>query len=323
MKEYVLENEYIKLKFLDLGGTITSLVKKNTQTNYILSYQNYTDYQNNSYYLGSLIGRSAGRTYPTYYINYDGEKQQLDANEGVKHLHGGAEGFHTQKFIVKKIDSFTFELVLNDTTSLYDKAQIKVYYILNGNRFILKVLGNSEVPTVFNVTSHLYFNLNSNNNDDGITNHKLKINSHQIQLVDESFIPTQRYEKYDSNHNQKFFFVNYKQINEAFNLNNNLSNKCNGGIDLAYYFENDTMDECKIHLIDDDGNNEMKIYSNQESCVVYTLNKISKKVKLKNNKNISKFGGITFEMQKLPNFVHNTNNCLENQYESLTVYEIL
>ena len=74
MKKYTLENEFILVEFLDLGGCITKLEKKNNQTNFVLHYSDSETYQSNPYFLGATIGRNAGRTFPPYYLNSD-EKQ--------------------------------------------------------------------------------------------------------------------------------------------------------------------------------------------------------------------------------------------------------
>ena len=45
MKKYTLENEFILVEFLDLGGCITKLEKKNNQTNFVLHYSDSETYQ--------------------------------------------------------------------------------------------------------------------------------------------------------------------------------------------------------------------------------------------------------------------------------------
>ena len=65
MNTYSIENENIKIEFLTKGATIVSIRKKETDTEYILSYKNLHRYENNNYYFGATIGRNAGRTYQT------------------------------------------------------------------------------------------------------------------------------------------------------------------------------------------------------------------------------------------------------------------
>lgn len=103
--------------------------------------------------------------------------------------------------------------------------------------------------------------------------------------------------------------------------NSELLKICNGGIDLAYRFIDDTA--LKIHLSNDTGDNQLKIYSNQESCVVYTLNKIGNIRQINDGISIYKHAGITFEMQNLPNYIHERSNYLANKIKSKTRYEII
>ncbi len=78
----------------------------------------------------------------------------------------------------------------------------------------------------------------------------------------------------------------------------------------------------KIILRDAERKNTLKIYSDQEACVIYTLNKISDQVKLSQKSTIEQFGGITFEMQRRPNYVHSEKDYLTTDYKAYTTYEI-
>ena len=50
-----------------------------------------TDYERNPAYFGVLVGRFANRIAKGQ-ITVDGQKYQLDVNNGPNHLHGGADG---------------------------------------------------------------------------------------------------------------------------------------------------------------------------------------------------------------------------------------
>ncbi|GEQ62510.1 aldose 1-epimerase [Vagococcus lutrae] len=323
MKIFTLENEYIKVNFLSLGATIVDLIKKSNQVNYVLRYDNIDQYTKNSYYFGVLIGRNAGRTFPARYRNYLNEKIELDLNEGNKHLHGGKYGLHMKEFEVVKKSNTEYSLFLEDNQTLYEKASIEINYCLEGNRFIYKIKGTSQVPTIFNLTNHTYFNLNQDKTK-GIEEHIMRIDSDRIQLIDDNYIPNGKIGDLGNVENKEWNFKNNKQIYDCLAQNSSLSKICSGGIDLAYLFkEGLNFEKEKIHLQSLDRTNQLKIYSNQSSCVVYTLNKINEAVKINAGKKIKKHHGITFEMQKEPNFIHSSSECLENEYKSITVYEIM
>lgn len=319
MKEYTLENQYIYLRFLDLGGIITKLVKKQTDTNYVLNYADYENYQANPYYFGATIGRVAGRTFPPYYHNYHEQKVDLDINENRLHLHGGNHGLHNRIWDVRKSAQNEYVLLLVDKSPMYAEMGFKITYRLLGNLFDIEYSGISKEPTVCNLTNHSYFNLNKDKSLN-ILNHYLKTSESEIQLVDEHFVPTGIYSDMKEDYTN-FNFNEGKRIFEGINGRNDLSSYCLGGIDLAYIFKEEKGPS--IELKSNDRLNTLRIHSNQESCVIYTLNKISKKVKVNNCVPISQFSGITFEMQRRPNYIHSEKDYLDSNYYSETFFEII
>lgn len=323
MKIFTLENEYIKVNFLSLGATIVDLIKKSNQVNYVLRYDDINQYTKNSYYFGALIGRNAGRTFPARYRNYLNEEIELDLNEGNKHLHGGKYGLHMKEFKVVKKSNTEYSLFLEDNQTLYEKASIEINYRLEDNRFIYEIKGTSQVPTIFNLTNHTYFNLNQDKTK-GIEEHIMRIDSDRIQLIDDNYIPNGKIGDLGNVANKEWNFKTNKHIYDCLAQNSSLSKICSGGIDLAYLFkEHLIFEKEKIHLQSLDRINQLKIYSNQTSCVVYTLNKINEAVKINDGKKIRKYHGITFEMQKEPNFIYSSSEYLENEYKSITVYEVI
>ena len=93
MHTYTLDNGQIQMSFVLAGASIVSLGRS---YNYLLSYSNIEDYQDNPLYLGTMVGRNAGRTSPNYYTNHLGQKVILDINEEPNtHLHGGNNNMKT------------------------------------------------------------------------------------------------------------------------------------------------------------------------------------------------------------------------------------
>ena len=160
--------------------------------------------------------------------------------------------------------------------------------------------------------------MNGNRNCSTVKNHYLKIEESELQIVDDDFIPTEKYSEM-KNEYQNFDFSSEKKIIEAFNVDNDLSRKCKGGIDLAYCFKKNVITTPKIEIWSDNRKNGLRIYSNQESCVIYTLNKL-----IDSEKEFQKYQGITFEMQKRPNYIHSSpGGYLQNNYYNYIRYEIL
>ena len=318
MNTYSIENEYLKIEFLSKGGTVVSIRKKETNTEYILSYKNIDRYVNNVYYFGATIGRNAGRTYPTEYTNFSGKKVKLKPNENKVYLHGGEDGLDSVEWNLSILEADFALLEYKDSNPDYEKSSVNVIYQLIGKNFVIRYLGNAEIPTIFNLTNHSYFNLNGNRDNSTVKNHYLKIEESELQIVDDDFIPTEKYSEM-KNEYQNFDFSSEKKIIEAFNVDNDLSRKCKGGIDLAYCFKKNVITTPKIEIWSDNRKNGLRIYSNQESCVIYTLNKL-----IDSEKEFQKYQGITFEMQKRPNYIHRSpGGYLQNNYYNYIRYEIL
>lgn len=322
MKTYQLENAKVLVEFLDLGGCITKIIKKQNNTNYVLSYKDYSNYKRNPYFLGGTIGRLAGRTYPPRYYNYRSEEVRLSVNEGSVHLHGGDDGFHLKNWQVDKTGTLEYTLSYFDNSSAHDAMDFQLVYKLEGNVFTITYKGTAAQPTVCNLTNHSYFNLNYDKST-SIEKHLLEVKSSKIQLIDKKSIPTGEYDNLLTDEAANFDFKKVKKINLALYLETELSTFCSKGIDLAYIFDDKNVKLPQIHLISDNRENELKIYSNQESCVIYTLNKISFPSIINDGNRIKKYGGITFEMQQRPNFINEEAEYLRNVYHSITSYEIL
>ncbi|HCM86945.1 MULTISPECIES: aldose epimerase family protein [Enterococcus] len=319
MQKFQLENEYVLVEFFDYGGILTKMVNKRTGQNYVLAYEDEQSYLDNPYFFGATIGRNAGRTFPPHYLNYAGEKVVLDTNEGQLHLHGGKNGLHQVTWQVRSIDETAFQLTYEDTKSPYEPLALKMIYRLVKNRFSIEMSAIANEPTVCNLTNHSYFNLE---NQKTIEDHYLQTASAEIQVIDEQFVPTGEYSAMNDPEDRLFDFSQEKQISEALVQKTNLSKICTNGIDLAYCFKQKDTAKPKIILTDHHKKNQLKIYSDQEACVIYTLNKISNDLKLANGNFIERFGGITFEMQRRPNYVQTEQEYLTTNYSAITTYEM-
>ncbi|MBO1306014.1 hypothetical protein JZO70_07570 [Enterococcus sp. 669A] len=319
MESYQIENDQVLIEFLDYGGIITKMINKKTGQNYVLAYENKSDYQANPYFFGATIGRNAGRTFPPFYKNVRGQKIELDRNEGNVHLHGGKNGFHQVQWQVEQVTEDSYQLTYEDLGSPYEPMKIVLAYRLVDNNFYMYMKGQANKPTICNLTNHSYFNLGT---ETTVEQHLLQTAPATIQLIDEQFVPTKHYSAMDTPEYAPFDFSREKEIQAALNLNTSLSKICADGIDLAYCFTEAAEKIAKIQLTDPQRENKLTIYSDQEACILYTLNKLSDKVKLENGFMVEKYGGVTFEMQRRPNYVHTDADYLVTDYEACTIYEI-
>lgn len=319
-----IENDKIRIDFLDIGGTILNFIKKDNQTNYILRYDNLEQYRDNDdYFLGANIGRNAGRTVPAWYINYQKKKVYLDKNEGPSHLHGGRHGTQFQNFTCHQISPNKAELTLYDNNPYYEDAEITIVYSLTDNHFDIEYFGESLVPTIFNFTNHMYFNLDTvKEESSNILDHWLKLADAKIQMLDQNGLPIDKFIDLDSTTDKLINFSSEKKIGKSLKSNHSMLEKANGGLDFAYRFL-DNKNEPQVELYDSTKTNGLLISSNQEASVIYTLNKSNDKLLLNNGMSSEKYRGVTFEMQRLPNYVHHADKILESSYYSHIRYTVV
>lgn len=320
MKLYQIENALVRIAFMDLGGCITQLVNKQTGVNYVLQYADLETYQHNPHCFGAIIGRNAGRTYPACYQNAHGDKVALDTNEGDVHLHGGYEGLHLKTWQVAKINETAYQLSYEDTTSPYEPMSLTVIYRLEGDTFTIEMDGEGQEATICNLTNHAYFNLNRDKKR-GIAQHQLRISPAHVQVLDERSIPTGKYLDPTSAEGLDFSFTEMKAIEGAFDTGSQLSKNCAGGLDMAYCFDRDS-NEHRVDLSSDDGTNHLTITTDQEAAVIYTLNKVDEAIPVNEGIPLQKYHGITFEMQRKPNYVHLDSDYLVRNYHAKTQYRV-
>ena len=87
---FKLQSPKLKIEILNYGGIIKSIEtpdKNNDFENVVLGYEDINLYKSNPNYLGSLIGRTAGRIYNGEFILND-KKYTLAKNNNSHHLHG-------------------------------------------------------------------------------------------------------------------------------------------------------------------------------------------------------------------------------------------
>jgi len=106
MKVYTLKNSHgVVIQFLPLGGKIISIKLPSASgeiNDVVIGYDTPEEAINGDSYFGALCGRYANRI-ANGQFTIDGDKFQLDINNGPNHLHGGKEGFNTRIWEVHEI----------------------------------------------------------------------------------------------------------------------------------------------------------------------------------------------------------------------------
>ena len=294
ISEFLLKNSNgISVKILSFGGIIQeiNLPNKNGFTeNVVLSYINPKDYIKDNFYMGALIGRYANRISKSSF-ELNEEILKLTKNEGENHLHGGHKGFHNVNWSFDEKNIKEDSLTLTHLSENYDNGypgnlNVSVKYTLS-NRNILDIefYAISDRDTIFNPTSHSYFNLNPRNKT--IVKHRLKINSSKFLEIDNDYIPTGEFKNTAST---PFDFLIEKIIGEDLNKNNNQLNIAKG---YDHCFVLNKGQKIAAELSELESGRLIQIFTDQPGIQLYTGNHL-KGVFSKNQ-------GLCLETQHFPN----------------------
>lgn len=302
MNEYTLENEYIKLAFLDYGAIITSLYFKKHNLETVLSYDDINHYLNNDIQLGaSCVGPYAGRIENASYTIND-KKVELDKNHGNHSIHGGFNNLSNTKFNVEIIENCaTLSTTYNDLT-------IKVVFTLNSDVLKQETFATTKEATLFNPTNHTYFTLGGNCLD-----YKLNLNTDYMYYLNSESIPRKKV----MIENSDFENVNGKDI---------LKNISSSQFNYTKFIDHPFHLKSNIITISNDIY-DLSIETNQKFAVVYCGNYLSECDKKINNQTPYDHMGICIETQNVPNCINIENEDSSilypnEQYYALNQYSV-
>ena len=295
IKEYKLINSNgISIVIISYGGIIKEINTPSSSRkfeNIVLGYKENNEYLNDKYYMGAIIGRYANRIAEGSFKLND-KIIKIDRNENKNHLHGGNNGFHKKNWELVNYDSqnqkfLELSLFSEDLDSGYPgNLNCNVKYSLNDNdEFKIEFFANSDKDTIFNPTSHSYFNLNPSNNS--ILNHTLKINANNYIPINYEFLPVGEIEKIT---NSPFDFTKPIKIGEQLNYDNQQL-KIAKGYDHCYVLEKEK--EIAVEISEKISGRKLTISTNQPGVQLYTGNHLEGKFK--------KNQGLCLETQNFPN----------------------
>ena len=134
---YRLENEFLIVEFMDVGGRLITMRHHAVDRNVLLSFEHLSDYCDDSkLYLNALIGPTCGRV--------------LD-QQGTVVLHGGSDGIENDRFSVQEIEQ-GYELKLTK-----NNIQYLVRYTLVQDELYVFLQATASQPQRLSLTQHNYF----------------------------------------------------------------------------------------------------------------------------------------------------------------------
>jgi len=193
---FLNNNNNAEIAITNYGARIVSLIipDKNKQpTDVVVGFDSLEGYLNSTEtYHGAVVGRYANRIARGRFT-LNGNTYQLSINNPPNHLHGGPKGFNNQVWKVEEIKNQSIKLSYfsKDGEENYPgNLNIEVTYTLtNENELLINYEATTDEETVFNITSHPFFNLNGQGTGT-IVNHSLQLNADNYTPVDETLIPT-------------------------------------------------------------------------------------------------------------------------------------
>ncbi|MCH3921390.1 aldose epimerase family protein [Limosilactobacillus sp.] len=308
--KYTLTNDNnVSISILNFAGIWQAFMVPNThggRVNLLLaadSFEPYVEYA--SLYAGRIVGRAAGRIAKGKF-DIDGESYSVPTNEGNNLLHGGANGLPQQFYQVEtKQNGDSLQAILTTsidtaTDNLPGKEDVKVTYTLfNDNSVTIDFDGQTDAKTLFNPTSHTYWNLSGEAKT--IQGHVLSLNStYHLQLDDEKIPTGKKLLNKDTPYDFKYPTVlgtALQHLQEEHNPE--------GGFDDVFVVlpSNRLAHEPVATLMDAATGRKIKMYSDRNGLVVYTANGVQ--VDGYNRPSASWFA-IALEGQTLPDSPHHS-----------------
>lgn len=308
--EYTLRNgNGVEISCLNYGCAVTKIIvpdRKGNYENIVLGFQDITDYQKNSIFAGAIVGRVAGRIQNAQFA-LEGKLYTLANNDGPNNLHSGPTGFQHAIWDAAIINKENEAVIEFSYTSL-DGAEgypgtlaTKITYTLNNkNEFTIQYQGQSDKTTLFNPTSHTYFNLSGNCKQD-ITQHSLKIDSSRYLEVTQQLLPTGNLLDVQDT---VFDFRSGRKIEEGINSADQQNILAGRGYDHPFVLDSHHNQE--IILQDEESGRILTIETDAVGVVLYTGNHIPSNLDIYGIQS-RPYLGLCLETQGLPDAIHHEN----------------
>jgi len=276
---YTLCNaEKISISIINYGGIITSIKTPDSRgelLDIVLGYDSIKDYEEDTYYLGALIGRYAGRIKQGK-IFIDDKKIQLDNNAEDSQLHGGINGLNKQLWQarIQKTDS---EVSISLTHRSPDghngfpgNVSFDVKYTLNNqNQLSVEYIAKTDKATIVNLTQHSYFNL-AGHNAGSILDHQVKLNAkHFLPMTDQAYPTGEIIPVGDTPHD----FTTLTSLTSNINKQDEQI-KIARGYDNYWLLDSGGVSNknCAAQIIDPKSGRRLTLHTDQPSVILYTGN---------------------------------------------------
>jgi aldose 1-epimerase len=175
---------------ITFGAVIQDIRLEGVAHPLVLGFPTLEGYLRNPNYFGAVAGRYANRIAGGHFA-LDGTLIQLQQNEGVNQLHGGADGFGTRVWTLLRWDASSVTLGLVDeagTNGYPGTLTVELIYSIKAPATLrTSIRATTDAPTIVNLAQHSYFNLAGHGD---ILGHELTIPAETYLPIDAGKIPT-------------------------------------------------------------------------------------------------------------------------------------
>ncbi|WP_020208682.1 aldose epimerase family protein [Gilvimarinus chinensis] len=306
--EYTLSNANgMKVSIIDYGAIITGIYapKDNAKTvNLVLGYDSLEGYLKGSSYLGAVVGRVANRI-ASGGFSIQGNRYQLEVNNGPNHLHGGLCGFDKKLWQAQYSSSQSQQLRLALVSEEGDQGYpghlaVEVVYTFNDNNELrIDYRGEcTKAATPVNLTQHSYFNLGGAGT---IGRHELQVFAQRYTPINGNGIPLGYLADVAG---RPLDFRQARKLNEVLNLGDSEVQEA-GGVDHNFVIDQDTSNKLApvAILTDPDTGRRMRVFSTQPGVQVYTGNFLHQDAAA-SLQAFPRYGAVCLECQGFPDAVN-------------------
>ena len=300
---YTMRNEsgaYVQLS--NFGATILAAVvpdRNGKMEDVVLGYRDVEGYFFDGPAMGKSVGRYANRI-ALGRMTIEGEKYQLEINNGQNHLHGGTKNFANRVWesrvetnrVVMSLTSedgdqkFPGELNVEAIFDFDDENQLEITYLAKTDR-----------TTVVNLTNHVYFNLNGEASGTAL-DHELQLNTLRVLAMSPTQIPTGEWLDVEGTAQD---FRTFRRIGDGIDA------EFNHIRDFKGYDHPFPIDGWQKNILGEVGalrsqasGRVVKVYSSQPSVMIYTGNWLEGSPVGKSGKGYADYDGGAIECQNYP-----------------------
>ncbi|MDT0602921.1 aldose epimerase family protein [Thalassotalea castellviae] len=322
----------MQVKITNFGGIIVSILtldKTQRLADVVLGYDRVSDYEADSYYLGAVIGRYAGRIDKGQF-ELNGHLYQLALNAPDSQLHGGKKALNKQLWHACTAQEENKSSIILSYSSpdgeegFPGEVNFTVkYHLTVDNELIVEYFAETNKTTIINLTQHSYFNL-AGHDSGNIHQHKVSINADYFLPMSEKAYPTGEIKSVT---NTAHDFSKAKFLAKEIDNNDDDQIRIGLGFD-NYWLLNENaiaMNEYAAQAIDENSGRRLTIFTDQPSMILYTANYIDGSHYGKNNVQYQRRAALCLEPQRANNKEKGVNieNCLltpEQPFYSQTRY---